>query len=65
LKEVFWDSPEARVMLSDVFYDVRALADELDLMNPVSRRVWKALKIDGAGARFRSEPVKPSARKVA
>lgn len=61
LKEVFWDSPEARVMLRDVFYDVRALADELDLMNPVSRRVWKALKIDGPGARFRSEPVKPSA----
>ncbi len=65
LDEVFWDSPEARAMLSDVFYDVRALADELDLMNPVSRRVWKALKIDGAGARFRSEPVKPSARKAA
>lgn len=65
LKETFWDSPEARAMLSDVFYDVRALAQELDLMNPVSRRVWKALKIDGAGARFRSEPVKPSARKTA
>ncbi len=60
LKEVFWDSPEARIMLSDVFHDVRALADELDLMNPVSRRVWKALKIDGPRARFRSEPVKPS-----
>ena len=62
LKEVFWDSPEARDMLSDVFYDVRALADELDLMNPVSRRVWKALKIDGAGARYRSEPVRRSSR---
>ncbi|MFL6061721.1 MAG: diiron oxygenase, partial [Marmoricola sp.] len=65
LEETFWDSPEARAMLSDVFYDVRALAEELELMNPVSRRVWKALKIDGAGARYRSEPVKPSARKVA
>jgi hypothetical protein len=65
LKEVFWDSAEARAMLSDVFYDVRALAEELDLMNPVSRQVWKALKIDGASARFRSEPVKPSARKAA
>ncbi len=65
LKEVFWNSPEARVMLRDVFYDVRALAEELDLMNPVSRRVWKALKIDGPGARFRSEPVKSSPAKAA
>ena len=64
LKDTFWESDEARAMLSDVFYDVRALAEELDLMNPVSRRVWKALKIDGAGARFRSEPVKPSARRT-
>jgi len=57
LKEVFWGSPEAKVMLRDIFYDVRALAEDLDLMNPVSRRVWKALKIDGRGARFRSQPV--------
>jgi hypothetical protein len=62
LKEVFWGSPEARMMLSDVFYDVRALAEELDLMNPASRRVWKALKIDGRGARFRSQPVPAAAR---
>jgi hypothetical protein len=49
-------------MLSDVFYDVRALAEELDLMIPVSRRVWKALKIDGPRARFRSEPVNEGAK---
>ena len=24
-------------------------------MNPVSRRVWKALKIDGSPSRFRGE----------
>jgi hypothetical protein len=56
LREVFWESPDARAMLSEVFSDVRMLAEELDLMNPVSRRVWKALKIDGRSSRFRSEP---------
>lgn len=56
LDEIFWDSPDARAMLSEVFADVRMLAAELDLMNPVSRRVWKALKIDGRPSRFRGEP---------
>ena len=56
LDEVFWDSPQGRRMLRDLFADVRALAEELDLMNSVSRRVWRALKIDGAPSRFRSQP---------
>ncbi len=56
LKEVFWDSPEGKEMLREVFADVRMLAEQLDLMNPVSRRVWRALGIDGRASRYRSEP---------
>jgi hypothetical protein len=29
-------------------------------MNPVSRRVWKALGIDGRPSRFRAEPAPQS-----
>ena len=41
--------------------DVRTLADESGLMNPVSRKVWKALRIDGRPARYRSEPAPAAA----
>lgn len=56
LDEVFWDSPDGDRMRRELFADVRALAEELGLMNPVSRRVWKRLGIDGRPSRFRSEP---------
>lgn len=56
LREVFWDSAEGRRMLRDMFADVRALARDLGLMNPLARRVWRALGIDGRPARYRSEP---------
>lgn len=56
LREVYWSDPESRVMLSDLFGDVRMLAEDLDLMNPVAKRVWKALRIDGAPSRYRSAP---------
>lgn len=56
LQEVFWDSPEGKELLREVFADVRMLAEQLDLMNPASRRVWRALGIDGRPSRFRSEP---------
>ena len=48
-------------MLRDLFADVRTLAEEAGLMNRVSRRVWKALKIDGRPARYRSEPAPAAA----
>ncbi|MGH3412098.1 MAG: AurF N-oxygenase family protein [Marmoricola sp.] len=54
--EVFWDSPEGRQTLRDLFSDVRMLAEDLGLMNRVSRRVWRRLRIDGRPSRFRSEP---------
>jgi hypothetical protein len=56
LDELFWDSPEGRETLRNMFADVRMLADQLDLMNPASRRLWKLMKIDGRSSRYRSEP---------
>ncbi|QKW06334.1 diiron oxygenase [Streptomyces sp. NA04227] len=56
LREVFWKSPSGEKMLRDVFADVRMLAQDAGLMNPVSRRVWKALRIDGRPSRHRGEP---------
>lgn len=56
VKELYWDSPESRRFLSDLFSDVRKLAEDSGLMNPMARRVWKALKIDGRASRYRGEP---------
>ena len=56
MREVYWRSPEASKMLRDTFGDIRMLADELHLMNPVSRQLWRALGIAGRSSRFRSEP---------
>src|SRR5690606_7314061 len=56
VKEVYWDSEESQKFLRDLFADVRMLAEDNGLMNPVSRRVWRALGIAGRSSRFRSEP---------
>lgn len=56
MREVYWKSPESQKLLRDTFGDVRMLAEELDLMNTVSRRIWRALGINGTASRFRSEP---------
>ncbi|TYL45662.1 diiron oxygenase [Nocardioides sp. BGMRC 2183] len=56
MKQVYWDSPESQKFLRDLFGDVRMLAESTGLMNPASRRVWRAMKIDGRASRFRSEP---------
>ena len=61
MKEVYWDSPESRKFLRDLFGDVRMLAETTGMMNPVSRRVWRALGIDGRPSRFRSEPASAAA----
>ncbi|RMI41567.1 diiron oxygenase [Actinomadura harenae] len=60
MKEAFWDSPASREIMRGYFGDVRMLADELGLMNPVSTRLWKALKIDGRPSRHRGEPHRPA-----
>ncbi|MGJ9412127.1 diiron oxygenase [Aeromicrobium sp. CF4.19] len=56
LKELYWDSPESRAFLSELFADVRMLAEDSGLMTRSSRWVWRRLKIDGRASRFRSEP---------
>ena len=55
IRELFWDNDEAEKMLRDLFGDVRMLAEDTGMMNPVSRRVWKLMKIDGRPSRYRSE----------
>jgi len=61
VKDAYWRSDDAQRMLRDFFGDVRALAEETGLMNPVSRRVWKLLRISGPTSRYRSEPVRAAA----
>jgi len=59
--DIYWDQPESRKMLRDLFGDVRMLAEQAGLMNPVSRRVWRLMRIDGRCSRFRSEPASAAA----
>jgi hypothetical protein len=55
-KELFFRAPESRQTLRDMFGDVRMLAHEVGMMNPVARLVWRICKIDGPPSRYRSEP---------
>ncbi|MFQ6226360.1 AurF N-oxygenase family protein [Nocardia sp. NPDC002869] len=64
-KELFYGSADAKQTFSDYFGDVRALAEEIGLMNPVAKRVWKALGIDGHTTRYRSEPLRAVSGKAA
>ncbi|MBY8858389.1 diiron oxygenase [Nocardia sp. CA2R105] len=57
-KELFYGSKEARKVFADYFVDVRALAKEIGLMNPVAKQMWKMLRIDGPSSRYRSEPLR-------
>jgi hypothetical protein len=56
VRDVYWRDPESRQTLRDLFGDVRMLCADAGLMNPVSLRLWRLLKIDGRPSRFRSEP---------
>ncbi|MGV9693458.1 AurF N-oxygenase family protein [Streptomyces sp. NPDC003444] len=56
IKDIFWKSPDGERMLRDLFSDVRMLAEDIGLMNRASRKVWRALRIDGRPSRFRGEP---------
>lgn len=55
-RELFFDSPDARQVLRDMFADIRMLCEELGLMNRVARLVWRLCKVDGQPSRYRSEP---------
>lgn len=61
VKEIYWREPASRKMLRDLFADVRMLAVETRLMNPVARLLWKLCGIDGRPSRFRSEPASAAA----
>ncbi|OHV03051.1 AurF N-oxygenase family protein [Mycobacterium talmoniae] len=56
IKEAFWRSPQSRKILAGYFGEMRALTEELGLMNRVGRWVWKRCGIDGEPARYRSAP---------
>ncbi|KAF0847055.1 AurF N-oxygenase family protein [Nocardia caishijiensis] len=64
IREAFWKSEHSQRVLAGYFGDVRKLADELGMMNPIAKQVWKTLGIDGPLSRYRSEPER-SARKAA
>jgi hypothetical protein len=55
-KELFFGSPESRQMLRDMFADVRMLAHDTKLMNPLAKLMWRICKINGNPSRYRSEP---------
>lgn len=56
-RELWWDGPQSRKLLRDLFADVRMLADNLGMRSGAARLIWKKLHIDGRPARFRSEPM--------
>ena len=60
-KEIWFDSPESQKFLRDLFGDVRMLAEETGMMNKASRRVWRAMGIDGRSSRYRREPASAAA----
>jgi hypothetical protein len=43
-------------MLRDMFGDVRMLAHDTGLMNPLAKIMWRLCRINGAPSRYRSEP---------
>lgn len=55
-REAFWRSRQSRAIMASYFGDMRALAEEVGLMNPVSRRLWRRLGIAGEPSRYRGEP---------
>jgi hypothetical protein len=54
--EAFWDGAASQRILRSYFAEMRALADEVGLMNRISRRVWRRCGIDGEPALYRGEP---------
>ncbi len=55
MKEAFWDSPRSQEILRDYFGDVRMLAEELELRNPISNLLWKLWASTARPSRYRGE----------
>ncbi len=64
-KEIFWRAPESRTMLREFYGDVRMLAEDTGLMNPVAKVLWRMFRIDGPASRYRSEPARQAVVPVA
>ncbi|WP_051407515.1 diiron oxygenase [Nocardia sp. CNY236] len=54
-KEMFGNAAAVE-RISDYFDDLRALAMDIGLMNPVAKMAWKILRVGGRPSRYRSEP---------
>jgi hypothetical protein len=57
-KEIYWRAPQSRALLREIYGDVRMLAEDTGLMNPIAKILWRILRIDGPASRYRSEPVR-------
>ncbi|MEV0437012.1 diiron oxygenase [Nocardia sp. NPDC050413] len=57
-RELFFKSDEAKQVFADYFVDLRSLAEDIGLMNPVAKRLWQLAGVDGPRSRFRSEPIR-------
>jgi hypothetical protein len=55
-REAFWNSPHAQSVMASYFGDMRRLATDVGLMNPVAKRVWNRLGIGGEPSNYRGEP---------
>jgi hypothetical protein len=55
-REAFWKSPNSQRVMASYFGDMRALATDVGLMNPVAKRVWNRLGIGGEPSLYRGEP---------
>jgi hypothetical protein len=55
-KELFFDAPDSRQTLRDMFGDIRLLCHDAGLMNHFALLMWRVCKIDGRPSRYRGEP---------
>jgi P-aminobenzoate N-oxygenase AurF len=67
-QELFFNAPDSRQALRDMYGDVRMLCDDVGLMNPFALLLWRICKINGQPSRYRGEPQRahlPSPAKAA
>jgi hypothetical protein len=55
-KELFFNAPDSRQALREMYGDVRMLCYDAGLMNDVALLMWRICKIDGRPSRYRGEP---------
>ncbi len=55
-RTMFFRSAESQLALRAMFGDVRMLCEELGMLNPSARLMWRLCGIQGRSSRYRSEP---------